>query len=67
MYIGRPADISQYSKVIVPEFREYSIKDIIPCIGETIVSLTVPEKLCIKIESDGTEDVDIEDGKLFTT
>lgn len=67
MYIGRSTDISQYSKVIVPEFREYSIKDIIPCIGETIVSLTVPEKLCIKIESDGTEDVDIEDGKLFTT
>ena len=47
------------------EFREYSIKDIIPCIGETIVSLTVPEKLCIKIESDGTEDVDIEDGKII--
>ena len=33
--------------------------------GETIVSLTVPEKLCIKIESDGTEDVDIEDGKII--
>ena len=52
-------------KVIVPEFREYSIKDIIPCIGETIVSLTVPEKLCIKIESDGIEDIDIENGKII--
>ena len=65
MYIADPQILANIVKVIVPEFREYSIKDIIPCIGETIVSLTVPEKLCIKIESDGTEDVDIEDGKII--
>ena len=57
--LADPQILANIVKVIVPEFREYSIKDIIPCIGETIVSLTVPEKLCIKIESDGTEDVDI--------
>ena len=62
--LADPQILANIVKVIVPEFREYSIKDIIPCIGETIVSLTVPEKLCIKIESDGTEDVDIEDGKI---
>ena len=63
--LADPQILADIVKVIVPEFREYSIKDIIPCIGETIVSLTVPEKLCIKIESDGTEDVDIEDGKII--
>ena len=63
--LADPQILANIVKVIVPEFREYSIKDIIPCIGETIVSLTVPEKLCIKIESDGTEDVDIEDGKII--
>ena len=63
--LADPQILADIVKVIVPEFREYSIKDIIPCIGETIVSLTVPEKLCIKIESDGTEDVDIEDGKIY--
>ena len=63
--LADPQILANIVKVIVPEFREYSIKDIIPCIGETIVSLTVPEKLCIKIESDGTEDVDIKDGKII--
>ena len=63
--LADPQILANIVKVIVPEFRECSIKDIIPCIGETIVSLTVPEKLCIKIESDGTEDVDIEDGKII--
>ena len=63
--LADPQILANIVKVIVPEFREYSIKDIIPCIGETIVSLTVPEKLCIKIESDGTEDIDIEDGKII--
>lgn len=65
MYIGRPADISQYSKSNSARIQGIQHKDIIPCIGETIVSLTVPEKLCIKIESDGTEDVDIKDGKII--
>ena len=50
MYIGRSTDISNIVKVIVPEFREYSIKDIIPCIGETIVSLTVPESCALKLK-----------------
>lgn len=63
--LADPQILADIVKVIVPEFREHSIKDIIPCIGETIVSLTVPEKLCIKIESDGTEDIDIEDGKII--
>lgn len=63
--LADPQILANIVKVIVPEFREYSIKDIIPCIGETIVSLTVPERLCIKIESDGTEDIDIENGKII--
>lgn len=63
--LADPQILANIIKVIVPEFREYSIKDIIPCIGETIVSLTVPEKLCIKIESDGTEDVDIKRWKNY--
>lgn len=63
--LADPQILANIVKVIVPEFSEYSIKDIIPCIGETIVSLTVPERLCIKIESDGTEDIDIENGKII--
>lgn len=63
--LADPQILANIVKVIVPEYREYSIKDIIPCIGETIVSLTVPERLCIKIESDGTEDIDIENGKII--
>lgn len=63
--LADPQILANIVKVIVPEFREYSIKDIMPCIGETIVSLTVPERLCIKIESDGTEDIDIENGKII--
>ena len=63
--LADPQILANIVKVLVPEFREYSIKDIIPCIGETIVSLTVPERLCIKIESDGIEDIDIENGKII--
>ena len=32
--------------------------------GETVVSLRLPEKLCIRIESVGTEDIDADDGKI---
>lgn len=63
--LADPQILANIVKVVMPEFKEYSIEEIIPCIGETVVTLLVPEMLCIRIESDGTEDSDIEDGKII--
>lgn len=64
LVLADPQVLANIVKVIVPEFRSYSIDKIIPCIGETVVSLRLPEKLCIRIESVGTEDIDADDGKI---
>ncbi len=62
--LADPQILANIVKVMVPEFVDYSIEDIIPCIGETVVTLLVPEMLCIRIENEGTEDSDIDDGKI---
>lgn len=64
LILADPQVLANIVKVIVPEFRSYSIDEIIPCIGETVVSLRLPEKLCVRIESVGTEDIDADDGKI---
>ena len=64
LILADPQVLANIVKVVVPEFRLYSIDEIIPCIGETVVSLRLPEKLCVRIESVGTEDIDADDGKI---
>lgn len=45
------------------EFEQMSVEEIIPCIGEPTVTLSVPELLSVKNLSIGTEDIEEENGK----
>ena len=54
-------------QAVVEEFKDMEIDEIIPCMGEPTVTLKFPERLGVKVQNTGSESVDEEDGKLFTT
>ena len=63
--LADPQILANIIKTIIPQFGDMSIDEIIPCIGETVVTLRVPELLFRKVENAGTEDIDEEDGKII--
>ena len=63
--LADPQILANIIKTIIPQFGDMSIDEIIPCIGETVVTLRVPELLFRKVENTGTEDIDEEDGKII--
>ncbi len=63
--LADPQILARIVKGTVEEFKNLSIEEIMSGIGETVVSLTVPEQLCVKIQSVGTEDIDEEEGKII--
>lgn len=60
--LADPQILARIVKGTVEEFKNLSVEEIMSGIGETVVSLTVPEQLCVKIQSVGTEDIDEEEG-----
>lgn len=58
--------LSRILKYTVPEFADAEVDTIMECIGEPVVSMTVPkESGMTRVESVGTEDNDIQDGKIL--
>lgn len=62
--LADPQILAAIIKTVVPQFNCLSIEEIIPCIGQPTVSLTVPEQLCAKIQSEEIEDIDEKAGKI---
>ena len=62
--LADPQVLARIVKNVVTEFEQMSVEEILPCIGEPIVTLSVPELLSIKNLSVGTEDIEEENGKI---
>ena len=62
--LADPQVLARIVKNVVTEFEQMSIGEIIPCIGQPTVTLSVPELLSIKNLSIGTEDIEEEYGKI---
>ena len=56
--LADPQVLARIVKNVVTEFEQMSIGEIIPCIGQPTVTLSVPELLSIKNLSIGTEDIE---------
>ena len=63
--LADPQILAYIVKTIIPQFAQMPVDAIIPCIGEAVVTLQVPELLFHKVENVGTEDIDEEDGKII--
>ena len=57
--------LARIVKNVVTEFEQMPVEEIIPCIGEPTVTLSVPELLSVKNLSVGTEDIEEENGKII--
>ena len=62
--LADPQVLARIVKNVVTEFEQMSVEEIIPCIGEPTVTLSVPELLSVKNLSIGTEDIE-EEQKLM--
>lgn len=62
--LADPQVLARIVKNVVTEFEQMSVEEIIPCIGEPTVTLSVPELLSVKNLSIGTEDIEEENGKI---
>lgn len=62
--LADPQVLARIVKNVVTEFEQMSVEEIIPCIGEPTVTLSVPELLSVKNLSVGTEDIEEENGKI---
>ena len=62
--LADPQVLARIAKNVVTEFEQMSVEEIIPCIGEPTVTLSVPELLSVKNLSIGTEDIEEENGKI---
>ena len=62
--LADPQVLARIVKNVVTEFEQMSVEEIVPCIGEPTVTLSVPELLSVKNLSVGTEDIEEENGKI---
>ncbi len=65
LILADPQVLANIIKIIVPEFNDIPVNEIVPCIGETEVALSLPELLMVKIGTYANEDIEIDSGKII--
>ena len=64
LILADPQVLANIIKVVVAEFKDIPVNEIVPCIGETEISLSVPEQLMVKVRTCANEDIEIDSGKI---
>lgn len=65
LILADPQVLANIIKVVVAEFKDIPVNEIVPCIGETEISLSVPEQLMVKVGTCANEDIEIDSGKII--
>ena len=65
LILADPQVLANIIKVVVAEFKDIPVNEIVPCIGETEISLSVPEQLMVKVRTCANEDIEIDSGKII--